>query len=133
MRTFELERSMLTMGGTFYPTGYVFAMFPSLEDAENIATQLPADPPGKPAMLLPADTVLGSIVSTVGAADTPLPSAGTEAATVRTYAELASQGHCALMVYADSAAETRVVMDVLRNSSCSCARKYRMLVIEDLV
>ena len=132
MQNFELTSHMLTMGGAFYPTGYVFAMFPSLEDAQQVVKRLPTEKHDKPTMLLPAEAVLGQLVHTLGAADSPLPSVGTEGATVRQYAELASQGHCALMVHAPNAKDTEAVMEVVRSVPFSCARKYRTLVIEDL-
>jgi hypothetical protein len=62
-----------------------------------------------------------------------LPSAGTEAETVRHFTELANQGHWALMVHAPAAAETDHVMDVLHGANISYGQKYRHLVIEDLV
>nr|WP_315427347.1 RNA-binding protein [uncultured Albidiferax sp.] len=133
MQNFELNTSMLTLGGVFYPTGYLFAMFPSTEHAQQVVQKLSAESHDKPTLLVSAEAVLGQIVSTVGSADMPLPSVGTEAATIRKYAELASLGHCALMVYADSAEETEAVMALVRTTPFSCARKYRMLAIEDMV
>lgn len=133
MQNFELEPGMLSMGGVFYPTGYLFVMFPQIEDAQHVAAGLPAEHLEKPNFLLPPDTVLEKIVGTVGSADIPLPSIGTEGATVRLYAQLASTGHCALMVYADSVDDAEAVMAVVRTRPFACARKYRMLVIEDLV
>lgn len=132
MQNFELTSSMLTMGGAFYPTGYVFAMFARMEDAQKVFSQLGSENPEKPTMLLTATNVLENLPHTTDAADSPLPSVGTEAACVRTYAELANQGHCALMVYASKAAESEAVMAVIRSVPFSCAKKYRTLVIEDL-
>jgi len=133
MQNFELTNKMLNMGGTFYPTGYVFAMFPSLEQAREVAKRLPAEHPDKPTLLLKAEDVQNHVARTLGAADTPLPSVGTEGATVRVYAELAGKGHCALMIYAPDADDTEAVVEVLRTVPSSCARKYRALVIEDLM
>ena len=64
---------------------------------------------------------------------TPLPSAGTEADTVRQFAQLASQGHHALLIHAPSHDETEHVMGVLKGMPISYGQKYRHLVIEDLV
>jgi hypothetical protein len=69
----------------------------------------------------------------VGNADIPLPSAGTEAETVRHYAQLASQGHHALLIHAPSGRETEHIMEVLKHAKISYGQKYRHLVIEDLV
>ena len=133
MQEFELQSQMLTLGGVFYPTGYIFAMFPQPEDAQHVAENLPRTPKDdKPTMLLPPQTVLEKVVGTVGSADIPLPSAGTEAETVRRYAALASQGHHAVMVYADSAQDAEAAMAVIRTRAFSCATKYRMLIMEEL-
>lgn len=133
MTPFALNPSMLTLGGVFYPTGYMFIMLPTLEDARQ-ASQLLLDDgyTGESISLLDPDTVLGKITHTVGNADSPLPSVGTEASTVRHYAELASQGHHALMIHAPAAEESEHIMAVLRNAKISYAQKYRHLVIEDL-
>ena len=132
MQDFELTSSMLTMGGAFYPTGYVFAMFARQEDAQQVVSQLAHANPEKPTMLLSAQSVLDNLLHTTAAADLPLPSVGAEATSVRKYVELARQGHCALMVYASKAKESEAVMVVLRTVPFSCAKKYRTLVIEDL-
>lgn len=133
MQNFELTKQMLTVRGTFYPTGYIFAMFPKEDDAQQVAKKLPFETHDKPTLFLTAETIQNKLVHTLGTADTPLPSVGTEGATVRYFAELASQGHCALMVYAPSGKDTEAMMEVLRASPCSCARKYRTLVIEDMI
>lgn len=134
MTPFALEPSMLTLGGVFYPTGYMFIMFPTLEDAREAAQRLLDDGyTGEAISLLEPDTVLGQITHTVGSADSPLPSVGTEAGTVRHYAELASLGHHALMIHAPAAQESEHIMGVLRGAKISYAQKYRQLVIEDLV
>ncbi|WP_295951285.1 RNA-binding protein [Rhodoferax sp.] len=132
MQNFELTSSMLTMGGAFYPTGYVFAMFARQEDAQQVVALLANDNPEKPTLLLSPQSVLDNLPHTIAAADTPLPSVGAEATSVREYVELAHQGHCALMVYASKAKESEAVMDAIRSVPFSCAKKYRTLVIEDL-
>lgn len=133
MHTFDLHPDMLTMAGVFYPTGYVFAMFPTEADAKRVAHTLDAVGLSKKALIVlsPRDT-LERVVRTVNGADSPLPSVGTEAATVREYALLAGQGHWALMVHAPEAERTQAVMDVVRTAPFSLAEKYRRLVIEDL-
>ncbi|MDB5848939.1 MAG: hypothetical protein JWP29_2691 [Rhodoferax sp.] len=133
MQNFELDPSMLTMAGVFYPTGYLFAMFPSEDHVQAVAQALPASGhDGKPTMVLSPAQVLEKVVRTVGSADIPLPSVGTEASTIRTYADLASDGHHALMVYAPSADETEEVMKAVRQAPFACAIKYRKLVIEEM-
>lgn len=133
MQPFALTPDMLTLAGVFYPTGYVFAMFPTEDDARQTAQTLENDKLSKqPVMLLSPQVILEQVVRTVGSADIPLPSAGTEAATVRQYAALAGQGHWAVMVHAPDADETEAVMRVVRQAPFSFAEKYRRLVIEDL-
>jgi hypothetical protein len=135
MKQFELEDKMLTLRGVFYPTGYMFIMFPTekdARDAEYALEEAQGHSSDSVSLLTPQD-ILQKIARTVGNADLPLPSAGTEADTVRHFTELASQGHYALMIRAPTAAETERVMEVLKKFPISYAQKYRHLVIEDLV
>lgn len=129
---FEIDSSMLTMAGVFYPTGHLFAMFPTQEDAERVAGALPGSKRDKPTLLLSPSDVMEKIVRTVGSADIPLPSVGTEASTIRVYADLAGKGHWALMVYAPDADETEAAMRAVRAAPFACAIKYRKLVIEEM-
>lgn len=125
---------MLTLRGVFYPTGHMFLMFPTEQDARNAERALEDDGyNGESISLLTPLDIQEKVARTVGNADIPLPSAGTEADTVRHFTELASQGHHALMIHAPSAEETAHVMQVLRDAPISCGQKYRHLVIEDLV
>jgi hypothetical protein len=134
MDQFKLSSDMLTMTGAFYPTGYVFAMFPEEAQARHAGQSIEQHKlSGKPVLLLPPQVVLDQIVRTVGHADQPLPSAGTESNTVRHYAALASQGHWALMVHAPQAEDVDRLRQLLEEHACSFAEKYRRLVIEDLV
>jgi hypothetical protein len=133
MKPFALEPNMLTMRGVFYPTGYMFIMFPSEKDARDAERLLEEHGhTGEGISLLTPQDIQEKVARTVGNADIPLPSAGTEADTVRHFAELASQGHYALMIHAPSAKESDRVMDVLKDTPISYGQKYRHLVIEDL-
>src|SRR5947207_6792130 len=40
MKTFAPDSKMFTFGGVFYPTGHVFVMFPSADDALDAAKKL---------------------------------------------------------------------------------------------
>jgi hypothetical protein len=134
MKHFELEPSMLTMRGVFYPTGYMVLMFPSEQAAKEAERKLEDDGlSGEKVCLLSPDVIQEKIARTVGSADIPMPSAGTEADTVRRYAELAGKGHYALMIHAPHGDETAHIMEVLEGAPISYAQKYRQLVIEDLV
>lgn len=134
MSHFEVDSSMLTMGGVFYPTGYMFVMFPTEQDARAAESKLSDDGFATDKVnLLTPQVIQEKITRTVGGADIPLPSAGTEADTVRRYAELASQGHYALMIHSPHGEETAHLMEVMKGLPISYAQKYRQLVIEDLV
>ncbi|MBI2768398.1 MAG: RNA-binding protein [Burkholderiales bacterium] len=132
MTPFALSPNMLTFSGVFYPTGYMFLMFPTEQDARAAERLIEDDGySGESISLLTPQMIQEKVARTMGG-DTPLPSAGTEADTVRRYAELASQGHHALLIHAPSAEETEHIMEVLKNARISYAQKYRHLVIEDL-
>ena len=134
MKPFALESSMLTLGGVFYPTGYMFLMFPTEQDARDAERALESNGlQGEAISLLSPQDVQEKVARTVGSADIPLPSAGTEADTVRQYAQLASKGHWALLVHAPSGDESGHVMETLKDANISYGQKYRHLVIEDLV
>lgn len=133
MKPFNLEPSMQTMGGVFYPTGHVFVMFPTREAALKAAQALEnGGVQGNDISLVTPEIIQEQIARTVGHADMPLPSAGTEGDTVRRFAELAGQGHHALMVRAAKSDESDRVMALLQGHDISYGQKYRMLVIEDL-
>jgi hypothetical protein len=134
MKPFEIEPDMLTMQGVFYPTGYMFMMFPTEQEARHAEQLLKEDgqvDEDTISLLTPQD-IQGKITRTIGSADTPMPSAGTEADTVRRFAELASQGHHALMVHAPKHAQSDHIMELLKDLPMSYGQKYRQLVIEDL-
>lgn len=134
MQTFNLDSSMTAMlGGAFYPTGYSMVMFPALKDAEHVGETLIANGMKEADIfLLPAATVLAQITPTVEDADDPMPSAGTEGATVRAYTKLAREGNAALLVKTEHEDDAERLMAVVRTVPYSIAQRYRMLVIEDL-
>ena len=134
MNNFTLDSSMTAaIGGAFYPTGYSFLMFPAPEDAKKVGRQLVENgTPGDAIYLIPPEVLLSQITPTTSDADDPLPSAGTEGATVRAYTKLARDGHTALMVKTDDEDAAEALMQVARTVPYSIAQRYRMLVIEDL-
>lgn len=134
MKDFELEPQMLTMAGVFYPTGYMVLMLPSEKDARDAERKLEeGGVSSEKVSLLAPEVIQEKITRTVGTSDIPLPSAGTEADTVRRFAELASKGHYALLIHAPHAEESDRVMELLKGCAISYGQKYRHLVIEDLV
>ena len=133
MKPFSLDSRMLTMRGVFYPTGYLFVMFPTLQDAEKLDHDLQESGyRDHDVMLIEPGTILGEIGKTVRHDGGLFPSLGTEAATVHEYEERAMRGNCAVLVHAPSAKDTELVMDVVHTLPFTCAQKYRPLVIEDM-
>jgi hypothetical protein len=134
MKPFAIEPNMLTMRGVFYPTGYMFIMFPTEKDARDAERTLEDNGiNGESISLLSPQEIQEKVARTVGQGDILLPSAGTEAETVRHFAQLAREGHHALLIHAPAAKHTERVMQVLKDTHMSCGQKYRYLVIEDLV
>ena len=133
MKNFALTSDMVTMGGTFYPRGYAFIMFPNAAAAENAATSLGQHPnTGSHISFLSAPVILKEIGKVDGDSDIALPSVGTEGATVDKYIGLARKGQCALMVKVDSDDETERVMQVARQAAFTFAQRYHLLAIEAL-
>jgi hypothetical protein len=133
MKTFAAEPGMYRMGGVFYPTGHMFIMFPTVEDATEAERQLiQSGWDGGPIYLLTPKDIHEKIAAAVADED-HMPSAGTEAATARHYEELAREGHHALLVPAPKGKDAERVMQALRGTNISYAQRYRYFVIEDLV
>jgi len=133
MKKFALDPSMLTLSGTFYPTGYAVIMFPNAQHADQAARELVSGGYDSEAiMLLPPDTILREIGRVDGDSDVDLPSVGTEGATAQKYIKLARQGQHGIMVHAASDKDTERVMSVVRTLPFSYAQKYHMLAMEDL-
>jgi len=133
MKQFSLSPNMLNFSGVFYPTGYIFVMFPSCDDAEKVAlTLLEGGFDENETLFLKPQTILEEINNAAAAGNDILPSVGSEAATARKYAEFARQGHCALMIHAPSDEEGAHVMNVVRRVPFSFAQKYHTLAIEGL-
>jgi hypothetical protein len=109
-------------------------MLPTREDANRAVKTLTDHGMSADSMtLLSPETVLNDIARTVGSADIPLPSPGTEADTVRQMTDFASNGHWGLMVYAPHQKDGEDLMAWLKGLPIPYAQKYRQLVIEDLV
>src|SRR5262245_33334625 len=94
MKKFNLDSHMTSLiGGGFYPTGHSMIMFPSTDDANRIGHQLIEDGVvnGDEVYFVTPQDILEKITPTAKGSDYPLPSAGTEAATVRAYTQLARE------------------------------------------
>jgi hypothetical protein len=134
LKRFVLLPEMVNIWGIFYPTGYVFVMFPTEQQAEQAGRELVSGGYDREAiMILSPETILREIAPVDGGdAKVGLPSAGTESAKADNYISLAHQGQSGLMVHAESDEDTEVVMSAVRSQAFSYALKYHMLAIEDL-
>lgn len=134
MKPFSLDSGMTaSISGVFYPTGYSMIMFPDEKDAKAVGERLTTGTfKGDDVYFIPADAILSQITPTVKTDDDPLPSVGTDGATVRAYTKLAREGHSALLVRTEEAEDAEQLMQIVRTVPHSMAQRYRMLVIEDL-
>ncbi len=132
MTPFALNPDMTSASGTFYPTGYVFALFSNEEAARAAAQKLQDQGHGDVAHASPS-TTLEHVVRTLGNADDPLPSVGAEGVIVRRIAELASSGAHALMFQAQDSDSPDSLRVALQDASAVAAFYYRRLIIEDLI
>lgn len=133
MKPFALERSMRTIGGAFYPTGYAVLMLGPDEDMNAIGRKLEqAGFDSNHAMHLPPQVILRDIGRLQGESDLPLPSVGTEGKTVSRFVELAREGYQGLMVAAPKDADTERLIQALQGVPIAYGQKYHMLAIEDL-
>lgn len=134
MQPFLMNSKMTTLQGVFYPTGYAVVMFPDAETARDAATKIEqAGFTGQDVMLLTPSVIVRDIGKIEDASSSvPLPSVGTEDATVAKYVNLAREGHHGLMVRAPSDEDAERLMRVVRELPYSYAQKYHLLAIEDL-
>jgi hypothetical protein len=133
MKAFAPESKMYTLGGVFYPTGHMFIMYPTADEALDAERRvLNSGWEGGSICLLTPKDIHEKIAAAVEHED-GLPSPGTEAATARHYEELAREGHHAILVPAPKARDAERVMEALRGTNISYAQRYRHFVIEDLV
>ncbi len=133
MKNFELTSDMLTLGGVFYPKGYVFIMFPDEQDAEKVAREIDADREnGGDTMVLKPATVLRDIGKVDGDSDVALPSVGTEGATVSKYIDLARKGHYAVMAKIKSDEHAASVIATVQKVPFSYGQRYHLLAMEDI-
>ncbi len=132
MKAFTLQRGMTTLGGVFYPTGYMVLMYPTADDARHAAKLLQDDGFDSEEVSLVAPDLFQRLVADAMDDDDSLPSAGTENDTARRFHRLAQQGHHALIVHAPSPRQSTHLMEVLRDTPITYGQKYRHLIIEDL-
>ena len=124
MRPLIVDSSMTSMGGTFYPTGYVFALFPDEDSTRHAAAAL--DTINHKGELSYGDP---ATVRTLGSADAPLPSVGAEGDMVRRIADLAGAGYHGLLIFLDNQDTIENVVE----AGAATAFYDRTFIIEDLI
>ena len=133
MRPLIVDSSMTSMGGTFYPTGYVFALFPDEDSTRHAAAALDTiDHKGELSYGDPA-TVMQEVVRTLGSVDAPLPSVGAEGDMVRRIADLAGAVYHGLLIFLDNQDTIENVVEAIAPAGAATAFYYRTFIIEDLI
>ncbi len=133
MKPLVLDSTMTNMGGVFYPTGHVFALFPDEDCVRQAATALhTAGHQGETAYASP-EVILQEIVHTLGTADAPLPSVGAEGDMVRRIADLAGKGHNGMLIAMADKDEIDKVVSAIAPEGAVTAFYYRTFIIEDLI
>ncbi len=133
MKPFALDSSHTSMSGVFYPTGHVFALFPTADLARQAAEALDTAGDIAESAYASPEVIQKDIVRTIGGSDAVLPSVGAEGDFVRRIADLASTGHHGLLVEVGKNDEVEVLTAALQRESAVAAFYYRTLVIEDLI
>ena len=133
MKNLVLDSSMTNMGGVFYPTGHVFALFPDEDCVRQAATALQAAGHRGELAYASPDTILQDIVRTLGTADAPLPSVGAEGDMVRRIADLAGTGHHGMLIAMADKDEADAVVKAIAPEGAVTAFHYRTFIIEDLI
>ena len=133
MKPFVLDSTMTSMGGVFYPTGHVFALFPDEDCVRQAAAALDAAGHQGDIAYASPEIILQEIVHTLGTADAPLPSVGAEGDMVRRIADLAGKGHHGLLMAVTDRDSTESLVDAITPAGAVAALYYRTFIIEDLI
>lgn len=133
MKPLVLDSTMTNMGGVFYPTGHVFAMFPDEDCVRQAATALHSGNHHGDLAYASPEVILQEIVHTLGTADAPLPSVGAEGDMVRRIADLAGRGHHGLLIAMGDKDTPDNVVAAIAPQGAAAAFYYRTFIIEDLV
>ena len=133
MKPFVLDSTMTSMGGVFYPTGHVFALFPDEDCVRQAAAALDAAGHQGDTAYASPEIILQEIVHTLGTADAPLPSVGAEGDMVRRIADLAGTGHHGILIAMADKDEADAVVHAIAPEGAVTAFYYRTFIIEDLI
>lgn len=133
MKPLVLDSSLTNMGGVFYPSGHVFALFPDEDCARQAASALQnAGHSGDMAYAGP-DALMEEVVRTLGPADAPLPSVGADGDMVRRIADLAGRGYHGVLIKLEGKDSADGIVDALTSAGAVTALHYRTFIIEDLI
>jgi hypothetical protein len=133
MKPLIVDSAMTNMGGVFYPTGHVFALFRDEDCARQAATALQnAGHQGDLSYASP-EVILQEVVHTLGTADAPLPSVGAEGDIVRRIADLAGAGHHGMLIALVDKDSADAVVAAITPQGAAAAFYYRTFIIEDLI
>ena len=133
MKPLVLDSTMTSMGGVFYPTGHVFALFPDEDCVRQAASALrAAGHKGSIAYASP-EVIMEEIVRTLGTADAPMPSVGAEGDMVRRIADLAGNGYHGMLVEMAGKDKADDVVQAIAPAGAAAAFHYRTFIIEDLI
>lgn len=133
MKPLVLDSTMTNMGGTFYPTGHVFALFPDEDCVRQAAAALQAAGHAGEMAYASPEVILQEIVHTLGTADAPLPSVGAEGDMVRRIADLAGSGHHGLLIKMGDKDSAEALAATIASAGAVSAFYYRTFIIEDLI
>ncbi len=134
MKAFALDSSYTSMGGVFYPTGHVFALFPTMDATQAAADEFEGSSRAEGACAYAGpETMLQDIVRTIGSGDDPLPSVGADGDFVRRIADLAGRGYHGLLIKMGKDDDSESITPLLESHGADAAFYYRTLVIEDLI
>lgn len=133
MKPFVLDSSHTSMSGVFYPTGHVFALFPTADLARQAADALDAAGDRAESAYAAPEVIQKDIVRTIGGSDAVMPSVGADGDFVRRIADLASTGHHGLLVEVGKDDDAEALGATLQREGAVAAFYYRTLVIEDLI
>lgn len=133
MKPLVLDSTMTNLGGVFYPTGHVFALFPDEDCVRHAASALQAAGHKGSIAYASPETIMEDIVHTLGTADAPLPSVGAEGDMVRRIADLAGTGYHGALVEMTGKDNADAVVAAIAPAGAAAAFHYRTFIIEDLI
>lgn len=133
MKPLVIDSTLTSLGGIFYPTGQVFALFPDEDCVRQAAAALQAAGHQGDTAYASPDVILQEVVRPLGTADAPLPSAGAEGDMVRRIADLAGSNHHGLLISMAELDTTDRLTKAIAPEGAVTAFYYRAFTVEDLI